>query len=403
VNSGGAIERQRVEFLSASYRRFNLNHDMSQRTYIACHQAVSAAHSSPPNSFLDQLIDAINPLPDGVFAQNELHDIYSVMLGALGPYTSLLHRKAVICEVLRVQAAFESDWNWNEGVDINNQHSVTHLDGQETGAFQVSADSMAHDQSLVDCVDRLAGKHDVLTFISEMKANHPLAVEYCARLLRFNTSWCGTINDPNQVIAHVRRDAVAEFQTFLSVGQSPEPPEAAKSSTPPAGAASGTSTAGSPNSSKGDKDCIPKLLQIASDVAALESAQKIAAARLLKYDGEQYPRDGCAITLSVLLQQAGIDVPDTFQAIRLGGILRDGRKWQVIPVGQQIPGDVGSTCGPTPDHGRDHIYLVLKRLNDDEMLVADNQNTVPHSRWASGQGGKTPTKFFLRATDPLAA
>jgi hypothetical protein len=40
---------------------------MSQRTYIACHQPVSEQHSSPPNSFLDQLIDAINPLQDDVF------------------------------------------------------------------------------------------------------------------------------------------------------------------------------------------------------------------------------------------------------------------------------------------------------------------------------------------------
>ena len=88
---------------------------MSQRTYIACHQPVSEQHSSPPNSFLDQLIDAINPLQDDVFDENERYDIYSVMLGSLRPYADLLHRKAVMCEVLRVQAAFESDWNWNEG------------------------------------------------------------------------------------------------------------------------------------------------------------------------------------------------------------------------------------------------------------------------------------------------
>jgi hypothetical protein len=72
---------------------------MSQRTYIACHQPVSEQHSSPPNSFLDQLIDAINPLQDDVFDENERYDIYSVMLGSLGPYADLLHRKAIMCEV----------------------------------------------------------------------------------------------------------------------------------------------------------------------------------------------------------------------------------------------------------------------------------------------------------------
>src|SRR6478672_8037347 len=103
---------------------------MSQRPYIACHQPVSEQHESPPNSFLDQLIDAINPLPDAVFEQSNRHDIYSVMLGSLGPYTDLLHRKAVMCEVLRVQAAFESDWNWNEGVDTTNPGSVAHHEGE---------------------------------------------------------------------------------------------------------------------------------------------------------------------------------------------------------------------------------------------------------------------------------
>lgn len=188
---------------------------MSRRTYIACHHPVSDQHESPPNSFLDQLIDAINPLPDTVFERNDLHDIYGVILGALGPYTDLLHRKAVMCEVLRVQAAFESDWNWNEGVDTTNLHSVHHKEGAETGAFQVSWDSMHFDKSLENCLDRLAGAHDVDTFIEQMKLKHPLAVEYCARLLRFNTTWCGTINNAHQVIAHARRDAVAEFKTFL--------------------------------------------------------------------------------------------------------------------------------------------------------------------------------------------
>jgi hypothetical protein len=188
---------------------------MSTRTYIACHHPVSEQHESPPNSFLDQLIDAINPLPDDVFEPNDLHDIYSVMLGALGPYTDLLHRKAVMCEVLRVQAAFESDWNWNEGVDTTNDNSTHNKEGEETGAFQVSWDSMHFDQSLKSCLDRQAGAHDVDTFIKQMKLNHALAVEYCARLLRFNTTWCGTINTASQVIAHVRRDAVAEFKSFL--------------------------------------------------------------------------------------------------------------------------------------------------------------------------------------------
>jgi hypothetical protein len=78
--------------------------------------------------------------------------------------------------------------------------------------------------------------------------------------------------------------------------------------------------------------------------------------------------------------------------------LKSKRAWQVIGVGDQKDGDVGSTCGTQPHHGFDHIYLVLKVLNSDEMVVADNQQANPHFRFASGKGGKTPTKFFLRAT-----
>jgi hypothetical protein len=118
---------------------------------------------------------------------------------------------------------------------------------------------------------------------------------------------------------------------------------------------------------------------------------------LLAYDGEQFPSDGCAITLSVLLQQAGIQVPDTYQAFRLGQILMDDRGWSVIAVGTQAAGDIGSTCGSTPEHGSDHVYLDLKSVNADEMVIADNQCDVPHFRFASGSGGKTPTTFFLRA------
>lgn len=143
-----------------------------------------------------------------------------------------------------------------------------------------------------------------------------------------------------------------------------------------------------------DKECIANLINIASNPAQL-AAQHDAAARLLNATGIQFPHDGCAITLSVLLQDAGIDVPDTYMAIGLGTVLKE-RGWGVIPVGSQDAGDVGSTCGPSPNPGYDHIYLVLKTLSSDEMVIADNQQQNPHFRFASGQG-KTPTKFFLRA------
>jgi len=105
-----------------------------------------------------------------------------------------------------------------------------------------------------------------------------------------------------------------------------------------------------------DDQCIPNLIEIASDSYQLQTAQHVAAKKLLDYDGEIFPQDGCAITLSVLLQEAGIAVPDIYRAIDLGDQLKTERNWQVISIGEQQAGDVGSTCGVEPNHGSDHVF-----------------------------------------------
>ena|SRR5271165_714556 len=147
-----------------------------------------------------------------------------------------------------------------------------------------------------------------------------------------------------------------------------------------------------------DGERIPDLIKLASDVSLLDDAQRTAAKKLLDFDGEVFPSDGCAITLSILLQGAGISVPDTYKAFDLGNLLK-GKNWKTIPVGTQRDGDIGSTCGSQPHHGQDHIYLVLRAVNSDEMVVADNQKSEPHFRYASGKGGVIATRFFLRAPD----
>lgn len=149
-----------------------------------------------------------------------------------------------------------------------------------------------------------------------------------------------------------------------------------------------------------DLDHIAALIKLAGDPQALLNAEHAAAHKLLHFDGEVYPSDGCAITQSCLLQAAGIAVPDTYQALAFG-ILLEKRGWQRIAVGDQKAGDIGSTCKSAPDHGSDHVYLVLRPVNADEMVIADNQSHAPHFRFASGHGGKTPTTHFLRAGGAL--
>jgi predicted chitinase/pimeloyl-ACP methyl ester carboxylesterase len=189
--------------------------------------------------------------------------------------------------------------------------------------------------------------------------------------------------------------ALATYLSLVDPTRKPDPAcqiDAVAAAAPAARGLLSAKAAGAPD----DGAQIASLIALASNPSELQEAQAEAAKRLLSYDGEQYPSDGCAITLSVLLQDAGINVADTYQAIVLGDVLKQ-RGWTQVPIGSQKAGDVGSTCGPTPQHGTDHIYLVLRAVNADEMVVADNQATEPHFRYASGQGGKSPTRFFLRA------
>jgi hypothetical protein len=138
---------------------------------------------------------------------------------------------------------------------------------------------------------------------------------------------------------------------------------------------------------------IAELIRRGSSEEGLREARQEAARAL-----PDYPHNGCAVHLSALLRQSGIDVRMIAGAGNLAGAI-ERRGWDRIPVGGQRPGDVGVTFDrdPTPP-GADHIYLVVGTLGADEMLIADNQRQTdaPHSRFASGRG-KTPTEFFLRA------
>src|SRR5689334_4383131 len=119
-------------------------------THIATKQHV-ANRGVRPDDFLDQLVAWGKKAPDEIFEPNTHIDVYSSVFDALGPWQDITHRRAVMLEVMRVLAGFESSWNWNEGRDTSNPSSVT-LDTTEAGAWQVSADSMSFGQELKDLV-----------------------------------------------------------------------------------------------------------------------------------------------------------------------------------------------------------------------------------------------------------
>lgn len=136
--------------------------------YIATKQHVSN-RGVPPNDFLDQLVAWGKAAPDDIFAPNEFSDVYSSVYNTLGPWTGIPHRRAVMLEVMRVLAGFESSWDWNEGRDTTNQTSVT-PDTIEAGAWQVSANSMNFGKELKNLVRAKVGSLDANRFQEAMQS-----------------------------------------------------------------------------------------------------------------------------------------------------------------------------------------------------------------------------------------
>ena len=139
-----------------------------------------------------------------------------------------------------------------------------------------------------------------------------------------------------------------------------------------------------------------RLVRLGSDPSSISRIQATAA-QAMRRQGLTYPHNACAATLSAFLIEAGVRVPMTLGAGNLAARLRNNQHWQRVAIGMQRPGDVGVRYDRTSPVGADHVYLVVERHGDDEMMIADNQvQGRPHTRHASGRG-KTPTEYFLRA------
>lgn len=186
---------------------------------------------TPPQSFINELVAWAKTAPDEIFAPNNHADIYDKVIDELGPWTDLTHRKAVMLEVLRVLAGFESSWKWTEGVDTSKGVSNTN-ENAEAGAWQMSYDAR-RTSAPVAALLAANGIHDGVAFQRAMKTNHTLAMEAEARLLRDNTKHNGPLykgeerkktwpNRPNlwraeeSIFPWLSRDAVAEFQALLA-------------------------------------------------------------------------------------------------------------------------------------------------------------------------------------------
>lgn len=190
----------------------------------------------PPDSFLTEQVEWARTAPDELFAPNTNYDIYNKVSDELGPWRGLVHRKAVILEVERVLAGFESEWKHNEGVDISRRSDTTN-ENAEAGAWQVSWNNRRLDPSLKAFLND-AGISDGVTFQHEMKSNHFLSMEFITRLLRIDIKNFNRINNgpvrkgvermdtwpdrrhlwlaSESIYPWLSRAAVTEYQGFLS-------------------------------------------------------------------------------------------------------------------------------------------------------------------------------------------
>lgn len=187
------------------------------RTFKACKKSV-ANRGVAPDSFLNDLVHWGLTAPDEIFETNKRFDVYSSVRDELarnGVWPSLAYRKAVMLEVLRVLAGFESSWDWREGRDIANSNGDKPED-EEAGVFQVSYDSIAFDPSLAACVMRHTGELSPERFISGIKNGKMFAIEYAARLLRFTVRHNGPVKR-KEINPWLSREAVNEFLSFTDV------------------------------------------------------------------------------------------------------------------------------------------------------------------------------------------
>lgn len=182
-----------------------------------------------PISFLGEMVEWAKSADDAIFAPNNHTDIYSKVKPELGPFESMAHRKAIMLEVMRVLALFESSCDWTEGVDTSRLGSTT-PENAEAGAWQVSYDARNLDPINLGGMLKANMVTNGIRFQQITKFNHTFAMEFVARLMRRNTKHNGPLykgaerngirkslrGAEHSIYPWLRREAAAEFVTALS-------------------------------------------------------------------------------------------------------------------------------------------------------------------------------------------
>ena len=179
------------------------------RTFVACKQRVHN-RGTPPEAFLNQLVDWGAGAPDEIFVRNEITDIYSFIRSPeLGPWANDRERRAAMLEVLRVLSGFESSWRWNEGRDITNPDSGRAMHGGGRHSSGVRQFDELRRQPEGPCAAH-AGQHG----LRHLPRHHEIQPSVRARILRASTAIHDESPRPgeaqrDQPVASPRRDGGA--------------------------------------------------------------------------------------------------------------------------------------------------------------------------------------------------
>jgi hypothetical protein len=141
-----------------------------------------------------------------------------------------------------------------------------------------------------------------------------------------------------------------------------------------------------------DKDHISELVQLGSTQQGVQKGQTLAKEVMDENGYGSTLHNACAATLSEFMNLAGINVPITLGAGNLARRIKT-RGWDEVDIGNQQAGDVAVAKNDV------HIFLVVRAIDKDAMVISDNQAPGPHRRNASGDPklNHSPVAYFLRA------
>ena len=185
-----------------------------------------------PQDFLTFLVGWARDAPNELFDYNNAEDAYGFIEYKLGPWKAgadfLLHRRAVMCEVLRVLCGFESSWRWDEGIDQsanNGKPYARHIREWEAGILQASSNSMYSYEGCKDYAAELGigiNDHEEFRTLSMKQGTFSMKqgtfpIQYGATILRETYKHHGPLRRTENNTANPQKSSIHPYLSKVAV------------------------------------------------------------------------------------------------------------------------------------------------------------------------------------------